>query len=548
MQYWLLISLAFLFSSCGINRSLKQTPNIGFYPKSTHQLIVHSDSLRTIDHNFLRKNRAGNWEMYLDGNAYDLGTKNGLLTQDLYQNQESIFFEGVQQLLGDKKKTGFLNFFLRWFNRDIQKHISEEYKTEIFALSQFSNPDFDSIAKPYPRALYLHAAHDIGHAMNDLMIVGCSSFAVWDENSMDGELLVGRNFDFYLNDDFAENKVVQFVQPENGYAYLSIGWPGFVGVTSGMNVEGLSVTINAGKSSIPLKAKTPIALLVREILQYAKTIEEAIAIAKTREVFVSESLMISSAFDRKAILIERSPKKIGIVQPSGSWLISTNHFLSSPFEADKRNQKHIANSHSAYRYQILEQEIHDLKPFDDQKVVQVLRNLKGLNHQDIGLGNEKALNQLLAHHAVVFRPEKKLVYVSSAPYNMGEFTVYDLTKLQEKMYPTVKIVVDSLRVPQHPFVLTKAFEQYELFKKKRLTIHRAHERKTALDNGFIEQYVATNPEFWQVYYDAGINAKLQGDLAKAEKYFLLARSKEVTTKSDWHSIEKQIRKVQKKKR
>ena len=134
--------------------------------------------------------------------------------------------------------------------------------------------------------LTLHGAHDIGHALQDLALVGCSSFAAWGDKSEDGSLILGRNFDFYAGDEFAKDKVVAFIKPTKGYPFMMVTWPGMIGAVSGMNNEGLTITINAGKSKVPLIAKTPISILTREILQYAKNCDEAIAIAKKRKVFV----------------------------------------------------------------------------------------------------------------------------------------------------------------------------------------------------------------------------------------------------------------------
>ena len=145
--------------------------------------------------------------------------------------------------------------------------------------------------------------------------------------TLDGKLLLGRNFDFYAGDDFAKNKLISFIKPDNGIPFMMVGWPGMLGTVSGMNYNGLTVTINAGKSDIPLVAKTPISLLAREILQYASTLEEAVTIAKKREVFVSEAIMVGSAIDNKAILIEVAPKNFGVYEVVNSdRLICANHF------------------------------------------------------------------------------------------------------------------------------------------------------------------------------------------------------------------------------
>ena len=48
------------------------------------------------------------------------------------------------------------------------------------------------------------------------------------------------------------------------------------------------------------------------------------------------------------------------------------------------------------------------------KVANILRNKEGLQNIDIGYGNEKALNQLLAHHGIIFK--KKLLWLFCGVY------------------------------------------------------------------------------------------------------------------------------------
>ncbi|MFK5974221.1 MAG: C45 family autoproteolytic acyltransferase/hydrolase [Flavobacteriaceae bacterium] len=541
------LPLVFLLVSCGISKSLKDVPDIGKYEAKTPERIQISDSTYRSDNGSLAKNKQGLWELYVEGNPLELGLTTGSLTQELFHKQEDALLSKVNDLVPSKTKQYLLRKFLAWFNRKMYLNIKEEYKTEIYGVSRYASNAYSHIAEAYLRVLYLHGAHDIGHALQDLALVGCSSFAAWGDKTEDGKLIIARNFDFYAGDDFAKEKIIAFVNPDKGYKFMSVTWGGMIGVVSGMNDQGLTVTINAGKSKFPLVAKTPISLITREILQYASTIEEAVAIAKKREVFVSESIFVGSAKDKKAAIIEVSPKNFGIyaVQNSNQ-LICSNHFQSAAYAQDKKNQEHIVNSHSKYRFDRM-LELLDENPKVTPKIaVDILRNKEGLNEKKIGLGNEKALNQLLAHHGIVFKPEELLVWVSSNPYQLGEFVAYDLNEVfkdNKSIDSKTSFSRTSLNIAEDPFVHSEAYQTYKKYRTLENKVLSAIASDAHLNQEVLAEFQQSNPEFWEVHYLIGLYNYKWGYDTVALKAFLLAETKEVTTLPDRENVAQYIRKL-----
>lgn len=543
------IVLLLFLSSCGISKGLKDRPDISKYDVSLPERTKISDSTYSIGDNFLTKNKHGLWEMYVKGNPMELGLNQGALSQELFNQQEAVFLKKIDELVPSKGYQNILRKFLAWFNRKVYLHIDEQYKTEIYGISQYASPNYDYIAEEYPRVLYFHGAHDIGHALQDLALVGCSSFASWGENSKDEKLLIGRNFDFYAGDDFAKNKIIAFVEPEEGHKFMSVTWGGMIGVVSGMNDQGLTVTINAGKSQFPLVAKTPVSLVTREILQYASTIKEAIAIAKKREVFVSESIFVGSANDKKAAVIEVSPKNFGVyeVPNSRNQLICSNHFQSAAYADDEKNQQHILESHSQYRYERMEELLDETEKVTPTKIVDILRNREGLSEDKIGYGNEKALNQMLAHHGIVFQPEDLLVWVSSSPYQMGEFVAYDLKEIfSGGNKGTASVARPELNIAKDPFLQTEVYQNYERYRSLRDEIQKSISEETHLEQSLLSEFTALNPDFWEGHYLVGKYNLNKGYDSLALNAFREAETKEITTLPDREAIEKHIKKLSRK--
>ena len=478
---------------------LHATADLGepeFVPSQVPVVQVN-DSLRRWGSSSLRIDPDGLYEMRVCGGPFERGEAIGKLGEDLLYQQEKAFADKLFEMVPSSRYRAFLHYFITIFNRRMGASVPLEYRQEIKAMSASCTHEFDEFGSPYERQMQYHSAHDIGHVMQDYMLVGCTSFAVWGRESADSSLLIARNFDFYMGEEFAKNKLVLFEKPDSGYAYVSVTWPGMLGVVSGMNTQGLAVTINASKLEVPSSSATPISILVKSILQYASNIEEAETIAASFKTFVCESILVGSANDGRAVIIEKTPSAMGVYSPdrdyassrmtaassanmvsqlggavesvrqgvasssaaegsshgcgSGTgWLadfssgdsvasldeasvvtrvICTNHYQSDRFRDDPVNVENIRVSDSGYRYRRVQQLLDSLGSIDYLKAAAVLRDIRGVDGEDVGYCNDLSINQMLAMHSVIFKPAEKKIWVSTSPWQFGKFVCFDLDEV-----------------------------------------------------------------------------------------------------------------------
>jgi isopenicillin-N N-acyltransferase-like protein len=506
------------------------------------QRTDHGDGFYSIKDNWFRHSKSGLYELYVEGDAFERGVINGKLTEELVVRQEDHFAEQITKLVPSKFKRNFLKYLIGFFNRKLDKNVTEEYKEEIYGVSESASPEYQYLGTNYQRILNYHAAHDIGHAVQNLALVGCTSFGTWGSMSEDSTMIIGRNFDFWVGDKFAEDKIVAFFNPKKGHKFMTVTWGGFVGAVSGMNDQGVSVTINAAKTALPTGSATPVSIVTREILQYAKNIQEAIAIAKSRKMFVSESFLVASAADNKAVIIEKTPDDLDVYDPKKEFIVCTNHFQSNGLGKTKMNIEQENESASSYRYKRLMELLNANGKNTVQKTVNILRDQKGVNGANIGMGNEKAINQLIAHHSIVFEPKKLIVWVSTAPWQLGQYVAYDLNKIfaMKGMKENKEISDSSLTIAPDSFLLTPAYKNFVAFRNIKQQI---------LDGGNnvnTNELVSSNPEFYNAYVLAGDYLYNQKEYAAALQNYNLALTKVIATKKEEDHIKEQIKKINKK--
>ncbi|MBL0330285.1 MAG: hypothetical protein IPP64_12890 [Bacteroidetes bacterium] len=339
-------------------------------------------------------------------------------------------------------------------------------------------------------------------------------------------------------------------EPQDGYKLMMISWAGMIGTVSGMNEKGLTVTINASKSEIPTAAATPISILAREILQYAKNIDEAFAIAQKRKTFVSESILIGSLADNRTATIEKTPSKTELYRSENSdYIICANHYQGKAFATDAVNLTNIEKSSSNYRLKHLTQLVNEIPKISVKDAAAILRNQKGMDGKNIGMGNEKALNQLIAHHSVIFKPAKLQVWISTNPFQLGQYVCYDLNKVfaEAPGLKTKKEVYEKeLNVPADSFLYSKEFAKFKAWKlmKEGFQVRHKYHLKDNIDSKTITTFIESNEEYWETYFILGNYFKDEKNISEALTYYNLALTKEITTVQDREAVEKSIVEVQ----
>ena len=331
-------------------------------------------------------------------------------------------------------------------------------------------------------------------------ISGCTALGIQDEDS--GDLFLGRNFDFYVGDKFAKNKILAAIRPEDGYAFLSLTWAGMMGVVSGMNEEGLAIALNAGPSEMPGNAKTPVTILAREMLQYAATIDEAISIAEQRDVFVSENIIVASGSENRIVAIEKSPGRTAIYETSPDSFICTNHFQSRRNENSGENLAAIKKTSTSYRLERVKELRHTLRGNALTTMSCIMRNRLGHGNRLIGNGNEMALNQLSGHHSIIFNLSARQMYIAGVPNQLGPYFRYDIDSIFSiQCEAPARLWLDT--IPADSFLLSGEYARYLQYKTEQQAL------ETSLKNGQdwnlerLAAFVALNPDHYESHLLVG---------------------------------------------
>lgn len=249
--------------------------------------------------------------LHLKGSPYEMGYQHGALLRDhVRQNMKTILVDNAEKVslveIGPLKVTprAAIDMIVAF-----QKpHVEARYFEEMDGLAAGSGQTVDDI-----RA---------GNFLPELF--HCSGFALAKSATKNGNMLHGRVLDYAIDWGLQDHAVVVVYEPEGRLPWVNVSYAGFIGSVTGMNAEQISVGEMGGKGLGHWNGR-PMALLVREALETAKSLDQAIATFRDGPRTCQYYYVLADGRTNEAVGMEASWDVFTLIKPG-----ETHPMLSKP--------------------------------------------------------------------------------------------------------------------------------------------------------------------------------------------------------------------------
>ena len=235
--------------------------------------------------------------LVLKGTPEEMGRQHGtLMKKDVHQLVDRILF-GVG-VGGSFEKGEWVFGEIEAAQKRLNPFMDERYLREMDSLAAASGLPREEVrlANFFPEIFH------------------CSGFAVFGKATTDGKLYHGRVLDYMRGMGLEQAAVVMVFQPDRGNAWVNVGYAGFIGSVTAMNEKHVAMGEMGGKGQGDWDGK-PMAELVREVMEKANTLDEAVEIMRKGPRTCAYYYVISDAKSNRAVGIAATPDKFETIWP-----------------------------------------------------------------------------------------------------------------------------------------------------------------------------------------------------------------------------------------
>jgi len=376
------------------------------------------------------RTRAGLREVYLEGSPEAIGAEHGRLMRDrMIANEAELWEEYASHVPWWIARVGIIDW-TRLRYRTIDTGIPEPRRRELAAEAIALQPDpMAGRMATYQRMVFLHSLYDIALPLERSPLIGCTSFALAPEATVDGHVIAARAFDFEAGEAVDRDKAVFLVREDGAIPFASVAWPGFLGVVTGMNAEGVVMVVHGARAGAPATEGVPVAFSLREALEHAHSTAEAVQILRGQRVLVSHIVFVVDAHAAFAV-VERAPGAEATVRETSASVAVTNHF-EGPLAADPLNVHVRESTTTVGRRTRIDELIARVAPrtATPARALALLRDHGCAGDERCALGDRRAIDALIATHGIVADATDRSLWVGVGPNLSGKFVRLDLRAL-----------------------------------------------------------------------------------------------------------------------
>lgn len=244
--------------------------------------------------------RDGHLVLHVKGAPYEIGYQHGALLKEECRGLLAHLFEtkakeatvrvlGME--LGPKEA-------IRLIHQIQKSYLPERFVEEMRGLADGAEVDLESV-------LLANLIPELFH---------CSGFALLAPLTTTGTLLHGRILDYATDWRLQEFAVLVIAEPQGRVPFANVTYSGFIGSVTGMNQAQISIG-EMGGGGLGQWAGTPMSLLVRRVLEEARTLDEARAILEQSRRTCEYYYVIADAKSNDAIGVDGSHDRFTVVRP-----------------------------------------------------------------------------------------------------------------------------------------------------------------------------------------------------------------------------------------
>lgn len=431
------------------------------------QPIVDASGRRVDDGRSSIARRGSLWHLQLAGTPEEMGAAQGRLAARLFRRLDAQVGHFLDRRYHNWLDAWSESMRLLWdyHGADALLRPSDRAELAAFAAALPEGVIESGRLNTYNR-LFLHQCFlDLSRRLVEDVLIEGNVFAVATRpstgSSQPARLIVGRSLTVDLGDDFEPDRIVTIHRPDGKYPFASVGWPGLVGVVTGINGRGIVVAINPARTDDPEEPGVAWPLVLRQVLEEADTLDQAEQIIRRAPLRTSGVVLIGDGIRRKSVILEASPRVDGsrrVLRGEDEAVVwATDHLMREHFERDAQNHRIKVSTSSGARYERIGELIHQPSAFDHEDALRILRDRQGAGGSALGLGNRHALENLATSQAVIIDATSMVMWVGEGPSTLGRFRAFDLRQLLTRQDQPPAPLED---LPSDPLLYSEEYTDY----------------------------------------------------------------------------------------